>query len=35
MFTTTNFHYEMFLTGEELADGMARYAGVGTELGYL
>jgi hypothetical protein len=35
MFTTTNFHYEMYVTGDELLDGMARYAGVGTELGYL
>ncbi len=34
-FTTANFRYDMFFTGELLADGMARYATVGTELGYL
>lgn len=35
MFTTTKFHYEMFVTGEELIEAMGRYATVGTELGFL
>jgi len=34
-FTSSDFRYERFITGEALADGMMRYAGVGTELGYL
>jgi len=34
-FTSTDFRYEMYITGEELAESMSRYAGIGTELGYL
>lgn len=34
-FTTKEFRYGMYLTGEELAESMTRYAAIGTELGYL
>lgn len=34
-FTSTDFRYELYLTGEELAESMVRYAGVGAELGYV
>lgn len=34
-YTSTGFGYELYLTGEDLADSMARYAAVGSELGYL
>ena len=34
-FTSTDFSYQMYVTGEQLAENMTRYAGIGTELGYL
>lgn len=34
-FTSKGFEYQMYITGEELADSMQRYAGIGAELGYL
>ncbi len=34
-FTSTEFMYEMYTTGEALVDNMTMYAGIGTELGYL
>lgn len=34
-FTSTGFQYQVYITGEELAESMTRYAGVGSELGFL
>lgn len=34
-FTTEDFRYEIALTGEALAESLASYASVGTDLGYL
>lgn len=34
-FTSQDFHYQLALTGERLAESMANYASVGGELGYL
>ncbi len=34
-FTSTDFSWEPYTTGEQLIEGMTMYATVGTELGYL